>query len=164
MPESVLGLPLHPLVVHGAVVLVPLAGVMAVIIAIDPARRARWGRLVWLLAAGATVASFVARSSGTNLSHAEFRKAIPKAVAAHETLGQTAPWLALALLGGVTAMLLLDMDRNRRSSIGSALLPSILSVVVVLVAMTASVQMLWTTWSGAEARWGDQVVQKSGRG
>lgn len=154
MPESVLGLPVHPLAVHGAIVLVPLSAVLAVIIAVDPRRRSRWGGLVWLLTAAATAATVGARLSGENLLHAEYRRVIPKVVATHQSLGLTSPWLAAALLGAVTAMLLLDLDRNRRNGVGNPLLPSILSVLVVLVAMTASVQVLWTAWTGAQARWG----------
>ena len=57
------GLPVHPLAVHGAVVLVPLAALMGVLFAI-PRTRA-WSRLPLLLTSLAAVgAVFVARQSG----------------------------------------------------------------------------------------------------
>jgi uncharacterized membrane protein len=159
MPESVLGLPLHPLVVHAAVVLVPLAAVMTIVIAVDPTRRARFGVLTWLLAAAAAGASVAARLTGQNLAATLYPRRVPSAVVDHQSFGQSSPWYALALLGGATALLLLDLDRKRRPGLGGALLPSVLSVVVVLVAMVATVQVLWTGWTGAEARWGGVVVE-----
>lgn len=57
------GLPLHPLAVHAAVVLVPLAALMGVLFAV-PRTRA-WSRLPLLATSiGAVVAVFVARQSG----------------------------------------------------------------------------------------------------
>jgi uncharacterized membrane protein len=57
------GLPVHPLAVHGAVVLVPLAALMGVLFAIPKTRA--WSRLPLLLTSLAAVgAVFVARQSG----------------------------------------------------------------------------------------------------
>ena len=57
------GLPVHPLAVHGAVVLVPLAALMGVLFAISRTRS--WARLPLLLTSlAAVVAVFVARQSG----------------------------------------------------------------------------------------------------
>jgi uncharacterized membrane protein len=57
------GLPVHPLAVHGAVVLVPLAALMGVLFAIPRTRS--WARLPLLLTSlAAVLAVFVARQSG----------------------------------------------------------------------------------------------------
>jgi cytochrome bd-type quinol oxidase subunit 2 len=57
------GLPVHPLAVHGAVVLVPLAALMGVLFAIPKTRS--WARIPLLLTSLAAVgAVFVARQSG----------------------------------------------------------------------------------------------------
>ena len=57
------GLPVHPLAVHGAVVLVPLAALMGVLFAIPKTRS--WSRLpLLLMSLAAVVAVFVARQSG----------------------------------------------------------------------------------------------------
>ena len=154
MPESLFGLPVHPLLAHAAVVLVPLAAVMTILVAVDPQRRSRFGILTWLLAALAAVAAFASRASGPGLGDALYPTAVPDKVIQHESVGQTAPWFALALFGGITALLLLDSDAKRRRGSGSALLPSILVVVVVLVAMVAAMQMLWAGWTGTAAHWG----------
>jgi uncharacterized membrane protein len=60
------GLPIHPLAVHGAVVLVPLAALMGVLFAIPRTRAwSRWPLL--LVSIGAVGAVFVARESGFKL-------------------------------------------------------------------------------------------------
>jgi uncharacterized membrane protein len=60
------GLPVHPLAVHGAVVLVPLAALMGILFAIPKTRQ--WSRWPLLLASlGAVGAVFVARQSGFKL-------------------------------------------------------------------------------------------------
>ncbi len=65
MFDEIDGLPLHPLVVHAAVVLVPLAALLGVLFAV-PRTRA-WARLPLLLVAVAAAAStFVAKLSGEN--------------------------------------------------------------------------------------------------
>ena len=60
MPETVFGLPLHTLVVHAAVVLVPVSALLAIVIAVSQDRRQRWGTLTWLLATTALAAVVVA--------------------------------------------------------------------------------------------------------
>jgi hypothetical protein len=158
MPETVFGLPVHPLAVHGAVVLAPLAAVMAIAVAVDPARRARLGVLTWLLAAAATMAAVAARLSGQNLAAALYPHGLPDQVIDHQSFGQASPWFTLALWGGTTA-LLLDQRRPRRPGVVGDLLPSVLSVLVILVAMAVTTQVLWTGWTGAEARWGGVVPE-----
>lgn len=154
MPGSVFGLPLHPLVVHAAVTLVLLAAVLAIVIAVDPERRNRWGTLVWWLTVVATVATVVARASGQRLGDSLYPAGLPDPVIRHQSVGLTAPWVSFALLLGVGAMVLLDRDRERRPDPRSTLLPSVVSVVVILLAMAAALQVGWTAWTGAEARWG----------
>src|SRR5689334_10532250 len=54
------GLPLHPLVVHATVVLVPLAVLGAIVVVLVPAARRRYGSLVVVTAAVATVCTVLA--------------------------------------------------------------------------------------------------------
>lgn len=154
MPGSVFGLPLHPLVVHGAITLVLLSAVLAIVVAVDPERRSRWGPLVWWLTVVATVTTVAARISGQRLGAAVYPAGLPDPVIRHQSVGLTAPWVALALLVGVGAMVLLDLDRGRRPDVRSTLIASVISVVVILLAMAAGLQVAWTAWTGAEARWG----------
>jgi predicted membrane protein DUF2231 len=66
MPKEINGLPLHPLVVHAVVVLVPLTALIAVLFLVPRFRRSlRWPMVV--LALVSLASTFVARQSGLNL-------------------------------------------------------------------------------------------------
>jgi hypothetical protein len=66
MPKEINGLPLHPLMVHAVVVLVPLTALIAVLFLVPRFRRSlRWPMVV--LALVSLVSTLVARQSGLNL-------------------------------------------------------------------------------------------------
>ena len=67
MFDLINGLPLHPLVVHAVVVLLPLAVLGTIAIAVRPAWRLSYGPLVVAIAAVATVLIPVSTSSGEAL-------------------------------------------------------------------------------------------------
>ena len=158
VPETVLGLPLHPLVVHGAAVLVPLASLLTIVIAVNPERRARWGVLTWLLATAALGATIGARLSGENLKDSLYAGAPPVEVAQHADYGSSSVWFVLALWLAVSAVLLLEYDRRRRDGLGSPVLPALLAVAAIVAAMAATGQVLLTAWTGSEAHWEPRVT------
>lgn len=153
MPETVFGLPLHPLVVHGAIVLVPVAAILAVIVAVSPERRTRWGVLTWLLATAALAAAVAAKLTGENLESTLYPTVTPLATAQHADYGGSSIWFVMALWLSVSAVLLIDLDRRRRDGFGSPLLPTIVAVVTIVAAMASTGQVLLTAWTGTEARW-----------
>src|SRR5689334_25224816 len=67
MFDLINGLPVHPLVVHAVVVLLPAAVLGTIAIAFKPAWRAAYGKLVVAVAAVATALIPVATSSGEAL-------------------------------------------------------------------------------------------------
>lgn len=154
MPETVFDLPVHPLVVHGAVVLIPLAALLAVIIAVSQDRRTRWGVLTWLLATAAWAATIAAKFSGETLKSSLYPDVTPLATAQHADYGASSVWFGLALWLSVSAVLLLDLDRRRRDGFGSPLLPTMMAVITIVAAMAATGQVLLTAWTGADAHWG----------
>ncbi|HVQ88675.1 MAG TPA: DUF2231 domain-containing protein [Actinomycetes bacterium] len=153
IPESVLGLPIHPLVVHAVIVLVPLAALLTIVVAVSPDRRARLGWLTWFLATAALGSALVARFSGLNLEQALYPEVLPPLVSQHKALGVNNIWFVIALWLAVTALLLLDYDRRRRTGISSPVLPTVVAVVAILAAMAATSQVLLTAWSGTQAHW-----------
>ena len=68
MPETVAGLPVHPLVVHAVVVLLPLAAVGVILIAAIPRWRAAIGFTVLVVTAVGAALVPVATMSGNNLA------------------------------------------------------------------------------------------------
>lgn len=167
------GLPLHPLVVHGIVVLLPLAVVGTVAIALRPEWRTRYGFVVVGAALAATVMIPVATSSGEAL---EKRVGDPEK---HAELGDQLLWFALALL--LTSALLVLLQRRAegaaaptgdstgapREQAGGArgVRRELMAVaaLAVVAAVACGVQVYRVGDSGARATWGDTPASSGGR-
>ncbi|HSJ21855.1 MAG TPA: DUF2231 domain-containing protein [Nocardioidaceae bacterium] len=161
---EIAGLPLHPLVVHTTVTLVPLSALVSVVFAVVP--RWRW-LLRWpagVLAVLAAVVAWVSRLSGSALledrpfllDSPQLRDQIER----HQQLGEllslvSLPYAALVLLAswslaGTTA---LASGRGARESRLPAL-EKVLLVLVVLFSLGVLVLVVLTGDSGARAVWG----------
>jgi hypothetical protein len=101
MPATVGSLPLHPLLVHAVVVLVPLAAVAAIAMAVSSRVRERYGWLFLALTTAALVSVPLATSTGEAL---QARVQVTEAIEEHAEMGdQLLPivallWLALVIL------------------------------------------------------------------
>ena len=151
MFDTVFGLPVHVLVVHAVVVLLPLMSVATLAWAFTP----RLGPAVgWTLVAGnavTTALAFVAKVSGEAL-----QDRLGGAVAQqHAEAAELLPFMALAVL--VASAL---VQALRSTDVGVPLrLPAVLTGVVV------AVTLVWVAragHSGSEAVWAE-VVRGSGR-
>jgi hypothetical protein len=152
------GLPLHPLVVHAAVVLIPLSAVLAVALAV--ASRWRW-LIRWPAAAVAVVGvglAFLATTSGESLE--ESRPGLGALVRQHRERGELLADLTIVLaVVVVVAALLLPGPSGLSSGRGAvarrvAYADRVLPVLLVLVAVVVLVQVVLTGESGARAVWG----------
>lgn len=123
MFEEILNLPAHPLIVHAAVILVPLLIVVAAAYAVLPFAR---GKLEWAVVALAVVApgaAFVAKESGEAFERRlAARDMLPPELAAavedHAHLADQLFWFVLAL--GVAALVLVAVQvRARRVKAGA---------------------------------------------
>lgn len=144
--SEVAGLPLHPLIVHVAVVVLPLSALAVVVLAF----RRRWAeRYGWLAVAGVavgTVAAFVAKESGQALAERVGDPGI------HASYGDVLPWIALALLVGSTVWML-GVQRGSRSGGGNGLRLAAGAVAAVVALVVIGLTLL-VGHSGAEAVWG----------
>ncbi|MEU7841352.1 DUF2231 domain-containing protein [Micromonospora sp. NPDC049114] len=160
MPDTVNGLPLHPLVVHAVVVLLPLAALGVVALAVRPSWRGRYGGLVVLITALATAAIPLATSSGESLEH---RVGDP---GEHAELGDTLLWFAIPLL--VAAVALFWLHRRDTRPGDSRRTPRALAVVVAVLAVVVAVANLVQVYrvgdSGAKAVWGNTPAASAGHG
>lgn len=141
MFDTILGLPLHPLVVHGVVVLLPLMAVATVVVTL----RATWrARLAWWVVAGnlaVAAMAYVARESGEHL----LRDLAGLQIETHESFGEALPFFAIGLLAWSVVVAAL-----RRSTRAGALL----TIGSILVAAATLYWTVRTGHSGAEAVWG----------
>jgi len=148
MLDTIHGLPVHPLVVHAVVVLLPLAILGTIAIVVRPRWRRPYGPLVLAVTAAATVLIPVATSSGEALEH---HVGDP---GRHAQLGDQLIWFALPLLAVVAAIVWLDRRPPRSAP---TWLPAAVSVLAVSLTDAAGVQVYRVGDSGAPAAWGDQV-------
>jgi uncharacterized membrane protein len=154
MFDLINGLPVHPLVVHAVVVLLPLAILGTIAIVLRPDWRTRYGVLVLGIAAAATALIPVATSSGEAL---EKHVGAP---GAHAALGDQLIWFALPLLALVSALVYLDRRRSPSDASGAGALRTV-GVLAVIAAVAAGVQVYRVGDSGARAAWGNQVSSPS---
>lgn len=138
------GLPIHPLVVHAAVVLLPLAALGALLIAVSARARKRYGSLVVLGAFAAAGAVVGARLSGEVLAGGTTGTGI---LATHMTWGLLAPWPAGAL--ALTSLLLVLAGRGQSRPL---LITSALLTIVAALASLAVIAIVGH--SGATSVWG----------
>src|SRR5690554_3609611 len=142
-------LPLHPLVVHLTVVLIPLAAISVVLAAVWPAARRRLGLLPQILALLALILVPVTTSAGEWLAD---RVAETPLVERHEELGERMlPW-AVALFA--VAVALWAWHRFAKATGSIRLVGSIvLAVAAIVVAVGSVVMIVQIGESGAAAVW-----------
>lgn len=155
MPVFLSGVPLHVLVVHAVVVLVPLAVLATLTIALWPAARRRYGWVAVAVTAAATVAVPLATSSGEDLRD---RLAPTDLIRQHAHLGDELLVFVAGLL--VVSAGLVWFDRRVRSEAPGAArrVPSRpvtigLAALTVTLAAVSAVQVVRIGDSGARAAW-----------
>lgn len=154
MLDSFFGLPLHPLVVHATVVLVPLAAILLIASAAS-ARVRRWaGVLPVVFAVLAAILVPVTTSSGEALAH---RVGEGGLVEAHAEMGEQL--LPFSIAVAVLAAALWWLTRAER--VGDGVKGTTKTLVMVIVALSviaglgSIVQVARIGHSGAEAAWTD---------
>ena len=144
---DVFGLPLHPLVVHAVVVLLPLSalGLIACVV-VGRWRRTFAGLSVLGLIVG-TVSAFVAMLSGNALAA---QVGIP---AAHQSLGQVLPWVALVtlVLGAVWYFLQRGSDQQTPLTRGMGLAAAVAAVGSVVMTVLVGHSGATAVWGGTSA-------------
>jgi uncharacterized membrane protein len=165
VPEFIGGLPLHPLVVHFVVALLVIAPLGALIIALWPAARRRFGWLAFAAAAVGTVLVPVATISGDNLAN---RVGTSPLVSEHQQLADIMVWWALGLTLAVGALMVVHRraertttakaavgaeDAGERQNKAPALVMIVLAVVTVGVAVGTGIHVFRVGDAGARAVW-----------
>jgi hypothetical protein len=148
MFDTILGLPVHALVVHVVVVLVPLSALGVIGMAVVPAWRARFGYAVLAVATVALVSVPVATRSGQHLKdRINASGTVAKQITNHENMGKLVIYPTVALW--VFAALLVLMDKRGRT--GKPIV--IVAVLAVLAAGAAAAQVTITGHLGSTAVW-----------
>lgn len=148
MFDTILGLPVHALVVHVVVVLVPLGALGVVAIAIVPAWRQRFGLAVLAITTAGLVAVPVATRSGLQLkARLNAGGIVGDQIQRHQTMGKLVIYPTIVLWVLAAALVLLD----RRGRTGRAV--TVVAVLAVIAAGAATAQVAITGHLGSTAVW-----------
>jgi uncharacterized membrane protein len=153
--DQIDGLPVHILVIHAAVVFVPLLALGAIVFAVVPRWRSRIGWAVIALAIIGPIVTFVSKESGEKLYDRTVKNGAKGTfldkLNTHLNYGSHLFWWVFAL-GVVTLVLTIPTLRKPGS------LPKVaeiaVSVVAIVLAMFAGYYVYRTGDSGAHAAWG----------
>lgn len=157
-------LPLHVLVIHAAVLVLPVSALVAIVFALVPKWRwlLRWPTL--LLGIGSLLLAYVAKESGE-----AFVAAIPqleKLVELHKDRGNLLFWFVLIfLVVAIAAFVLLGGPSQLASGRGAKATKSkplelVVSAAVVVIGVLVIWQTIRTGDAGAKAVWDGQLPAK----
>lgn len=147
---DIIGLPLHPLIVHAAVVLVPIAALAALLMVAMPRLRATYGALTVAVAVAAAISAVAARFTGEWFLDGLGLRGSAR-VLTHTTWGVWTPWPALLLAIVMPVFLWAAAHRDHpRAPAAFAV-----SAALTVIAAVASLGLIAVTGhSGAAAVWG----------
>ena len=160
MLDTIFGLPVHPLIVHATVVLVPTAAFLVALAAVYPRFRAWIGPVPAIAALAACVLVPLSTSSGEELQHHVGDSSL---VEKHAELADTLIWLVLPL----ALVAVVGWWVHRRSSTGAGAgrgAVAAVAVASVLLAGGTLVDVVLIGHSGAKAAWTGVAHQKSSDG
>jgi hypothetical protein len=155
VPETILGLPAHPLLVHGAVVLVPLATLALAVTGWRTGWRRSYALPVALIAVAGAFFAILAAQSGEPVEHdvrvAAREKGINPRFGDHPEEGENAEVLSIVFAVAAVAyagVALFDERMKLPSWSGQAayavaLIPAVLALVMILVAGHSGAELVW---------------------
>lgn len=148
------GVPLHPLLVHFAVVFIVLAVVLSITAVVWPAARRRLGFLVPLVALVATVLTPITTNAGEAL--ADTKKHINPVLAHHIDLGHEMIWWIAPLFVATLAFWAVhDFRSGEEDELhgGRRIAGWVLSVVIVVLAVGSAIWVYRIGDTGAQSVW-----------
>jgi hypothetical protein len=143
---SVAGLPLHPLVIHASIVLIPLVAIGALVMSYLPSFSRRYGKLILVIAIFAQVSLFLAKVTGE-----AFEEILDKDMGNHAELGEIAPFITLPMV--VLIYLRWRLDRSG-ATVGSVWVRRLTSLALILASLASIAVIVLVGHSGAQSVWG----------
>jgi hypothetical protein len=143
---SVAGLPLHPLVIHASIVLIPLVAIGALVMSYLPSFSRRYGKLILVIAIFAQVSLFLAKVTGE-----AFEEILDKDMGNHAELGEIAPFVTLPMV--VLIYLRWRLDRSG-ATVGSVWVRRLTSLALILASLASIAVIVLVGHSGAQSVWG----------
>ncbi len=150
--DTLFGLPAHPLIVHAAVVLLPIAAIALIVVAAIPRARKPYAPIVLGLALVATIAVGLAQQSGESL---EGDVKETELVEEHTEQGETVlPWaIAVTVMSALVAAE--PYVRNRFDKPSPRVVTAVLVGASLIVGLGATYTVIDVGHSGAKSVWND---------
>ena len=153
--DLILGLPIHPLIIHAVAVLVPLSALGVISLLVFPRFAPTFSPLILILLIASTLAGFIAENSGQALSN---RVGYP---GDHAEQGERlAKLILLFTLLYITWFVIYRKSIKFKSA--DKLLKNSLSVLLLLAAIASTTLTFIVGHSGAKASWEDRIKASSG--
>ena len=143
---SVAGLPLHPLVIHASIVLIPLVAIGALVMSYLPSFSRRYGKLILFIALFAQLSLFLAKVTGE-----AFEEILDKDMGNHAELGEIAPYITLPMVALI--YLRWRLDRSG-ATVGSVWVRRLTSLALIVASLASIAVIVLVGHSGAESVWG----------
>ncbi|CAB4645434.1 unannotated protein [freshwater metagenome] len=143
---SVAGLPLHPLVIHASIVLIPLVAIGALVMSYLPSFSRRYGKLILFIALFAQLSLFLAKVTGE-----AFEEILDKDMGNHAELGEIAPFITLPMVALI--YLRWRLDRSG-ATVGSVWVRRLTSLALIVASLASIAVIVLVGHSGAESVWG----------
>ena len=160
--NNLFGVPAHPLVVHAAVVVLPLAAISLVLVALIPKARRHYAPVVLGAAILATVAVGLAQGSGESLEERVDRTELLRD---HTSQGETVlPWaIAVSVVAAAVTALGYQPVRRRVEQLPAKAVSAVVVVAALVSSIGAIVTIVDVGHSGAKAAWDDVGTEASGK-
>jgi hypothetical protein len=157
--ETLFGLPAHPLVVHAAVVLLPLAAVATLVCAAVPRARRAYAPVALGVALVATVAVGLAQGSGEALEEEIDETEL---VEEHTEEGESVlPW-AIGVTVAAAAVTAVPAVARRRPTLPSRTVTAVLVSLSLVAGAGATWSVIEVGHSGAKATWDEVGAEDQG--
>jgi hypothetical protein len=153
--DTIFGLPMHPLIVHATVVIVPTATLLVALAAVYPRFRAWVGPVPALAALLSCVLVPLSTGSGEEL---QARVGETSLVEKHQELADTLIWFVIPLAIFAVAAYWLQRRSTTGQTPGKALV-AVVSVAAVLLSGATLVDVALIGHSGAKASWAKVAAQ-----
>lgn len=148
MPDEIVGIPLHPLLVHAVVVFIPLAALGSIAVALVPRWRKPYGPLVVAASALSLLLVPFTTDSGEKLRDSlQLGGPVLEKIEEHQVMGERVIWAVLPMFVFNLATLL--MARTGRPSREV----TVVAWLAAVAAVVATVLVVLTGHLGSQAVW-----------
>lgn len=151
------GIPLHPLIVHLAVIAVPVAALGAILIALLPRLNQRWVLPVFITSVLGTLGAGLAKMSGEALAEAKNLSEHAEPLAEHAQYSDLAVVSAILLTGMLFIYTVMAKKPELHSLLASPKLLLAVRALTVLTAIAALITVILAGHEGAALVWIEEV-------